>query len=367
MTALRHALKALPLVLVLASGPASAETVRVYVTNSAGDNIHVIDPATNKVVQVIKGIEAAHGIGFAPDGSRVYASNEADTTLDVFDRRSGKLIKKVPLSDHPNNIAVTKDGGRVVVGIARDPGALDVIDTATLTRVRSIPVKGRLHNVYVTPDGKYVITGSIRSKTFTVIDLATDAIAWEYQFDRGVRPMTIEANPDGSTRRIFVQLSDLNGFAVLDFAKRQEVARVTLPKTSTEFETDAGRATSPSHGIGVAPDNKTLWVTSIPNNAVFVYSLDDLTLMGQVALPDLKLPGHEPIAAVPNWVTFTPDSKTIYISTAALRSVSAIDTKAMKLIATIPVGEVPKRINTLVIPDGKPSATSSAGPRASLR
>src|SRR5256885_1460375 len=218
-TGFRHAW----LVLALAASPVSANTVRVYVTNSAGDSIHVIDPATNKVVQVIKGIEAAHGIGFAPDGSRVYASNEADTTLDVFDRRSGKLIKKVPLSDHPNNIAVTKDGGRVVVGIARDPGVLDVIDAATLTRVKSIPVKGRLHNVYVTPDGKYVITGSIRSKIFTVIDLATDTIAWEYQFDRGVRPMTIEANPDGSTRRVFVQLSDLNGFAVLDFAKRQEV------------------------------------------------------------------------------------------------------------------------------------------------
>jgi YVTN family beta-propeller protein len=367
MPALRHALSALPLVLALAPAAASADTVRVYVTNSAGDNIHVIDPATNKVVQVIKGIEAAHGIGFAPDGSRVYASNEADSTLDVFDRKSGKLIKKVALSDHPNNIAVTKDGGRVVVGIARDPGALDVIDTATLTRVKSIPVKGRLHNVYVTPDGKYVITGSIRSKTFTVIDLATDTIAWEYQFDLGVRPMTIETNPDGSTRRIFVQLSDLNGFAALDFAQRKEVARVTLPQASTEFETDAGRATAPSHGMGVAPDNKTLWVTSIPNNAVFVYSLDDLKLIGQVALPDLKLPGHGPIASVPNWVTFTPDSKTIYISTAALRSVSAIDTKAMKLIATVPVGEVPKRINTLVIPDGKPSATSSAGPRASLR
>src|SRR6266498_4228327 len=126
--------------LALAALPASADTVRVYITNSAGDNIHVIDPATNKVVQVIKGIEAAHGIGFAPDGSRVYVSNEADTTLDVFDRRSGKLIKKVPLSDHPNNIAVTKDGARVIVGIARQPGAVDVIDTASLTRTNSIPV-----------------------------------------------------------------------------------------------------------------------------------------------------------------------------------------------------------------------------------
>src|SRR5947209_2866187 len=134
----------------LGVGPAAADTVRVYVTNSAGDNIHVIDPATNKVVQVINGIEAAHGIAFAPDGSRVYVSDEAEGTLDVFDRRSGKLIKKVALSNHPNNIAVTKDGSRIVVGIARDPGALDIIDATTLTRTKSVPVNGRLHNVYVT-------------------------------------------------------------------------------------------------------------------------------------------------------------------------------------------------------------------------
>jgi len=48
-------------------------------------------------------------------------------------------------------------------------------------------------------------------------------------------------------------------------------------------------------------------------------------------------------------VTFTPDAKTIYISNAALRSVTAIDTGAMKVKAIIPVGEVPKRINTLVM------------------
>jgi YVTN family beta-propeller protein len=63
------------LLLALAALPVSANTVRVYVTNSAGDSIHVIDPATNKVVQVIKGIEAPHGIDFAPDGTRVYVSN----------------------------------------------------------------------------------------------------------------------------------------------------------------------------------------------------------------------------------------------------------------------------------------------------
>ena len=147
-----------------ASLPASAGSSLIYVTNSAGDSIHAIDPATNKVVQEIKGIEAAHGIAPSPDGTRVYVSNESDSTLDVFDRASGSLIKKVPLSNHPNNIAVTKNGDRVLVGIARGAGAVDVIDTKTLTRTKSILVKGRLHNIYVTPDGKYLITGSIPNK-----------------------------------------------------------------------------------------------------------------------------------------------------------------------------------------------------------
>jgi YVTN family beta-propeller protein len=48
-------------------------------------------------------------------------------------------------------------------------------------------------------------------------------------------------------------------------------------------------------------------------------------------------------------VTFTPDSKTIYISNAGIKSVTAIDTESMKVKAVIPVGEVPKRINTLVM------------------
>ena len=356
----------LSLLLVLAPIPAWAGTARIYVTNSAGDSIHVIDPATNKVVQQIRGIEGAHGIAFSPDGARVYVSDEVDSTLDVFDRKTGKLIKKVALSAHPNNIAVARDG-RIVVGIPRDPGALDIIDPATLTRTKSVPVNGRLHNVYVTPDGKYAVTGSIRTGVVSVIDLATEQAAWELKLDKGIRPMAIEAGPDGATSRIFAQLSDLNGFAVIDFAARKEVARIQLPAAKGEFEIDGDRASAPSHGIGVAPDGKTLWVTSIPNNAVYVYSLADLALIGEVALPSLKLKGHGAISAVANWVTFTPDSKTVYISNAGLRSVSAIDAQSMKLVAVVPVGEVPKRINTLIIPDHPDSAATSSARRASLR
>ena len=225
-------------------GSARAELVRIYVTNSAGDSVHVVDPATNKVVQVFKGPEAMHGVAFAPDGTRVYVSNEHERTLDVFDR-DGKLLKQVKLSDRPNNIAVAQDG-RIAVGIARGNGALDIVDPKTLELRATIPVNGRLHNVYVTRDSKYVIAGSIPNKVITVIDLDKEQVAFEVRLDKGVRPMTIESNPDGSPKRIFAQLSDLNGFAVIDFAERREVARITLPKATATFESDPGRDTSPS-------------------------------------------------------------------------------------------------------------------------
>src|SRR5438874_1223593 len=175
------------IVLALAALPASAGEVRVYATNSAGDSVHVIDPATHKVVQVIAGIETPHGVDFAPDGTRVYVSNEADSTLDVVDRKSGKIVKKVPLSGHPNNIAVTRDGARVVICIAEDKGGLDIVDTRSLTLAKTVPLNGRMHNVYVTADGKYAVAGSVRHKFLSVLDLGTEQVVWDLKLDKGVR------------------------------------------------------------------------------------------------------------------------------------------------------------------------------------
>jgi YVTN family beta-propeller protein len=237
----------------------------------------------------------------------------------------------------------------VLVGIRADPGFVDVINTTSLERVKSIPVDGSVHNVFVTPDGKYALSGSIENKAATVIDLHTEQVAWEIKFDRSVRPMAFETNPDGSTNRVFVQLSGLNGFAVVDFAKRAEVARIKLPDQPGGFAIAEGRTGTPAHGIGVAPDGKSLWVNSTVANAVFKYSQPELKLVGYVSLPEVHPLGHSPTGAVPEWITFTPDSKTVYISNSGAGSVSAIDTNTLKQVALIPVGEVPKRINTLVL------------------
>jgi YVTN family beta-propeller protein len=308
-----------------------AGKVRIIQTNSAGDNVHIIDPASNKVVGEITGIEVGHGAAAAPDGSRLYVSNEADSTLDVVDGRTLRVMSKVPLTGHPNNISASRDGARVYVAIRQGPGAVDVVDTATLQRVKSIPIKGEVHNTYVTPDGRFVVAGSIAGKTLTVIDQRSEEPVWTMEFDLGVRPMAFEQNADGSTRRIFVQLTELNGFAVVDFATRKEVTRVALPPIAPGKKPvlEGGNA---SHGMAVTADNRLLVVDSRLNSAVYVYSL-----------PDLKLVGSVDVGIAPDWVTLTPDGRTAYVANAGSNNVSVIDLRAMREVVRIPVGQVPKR------------------------
>ena len=330
--------------------PLSASTGRIYVTNSAGNSIDVVDSTTNKVVQVIKGIEVPHGVNFSPDGKRVYISNESDHVLDVVDRESGEIIKAIPLSGRPNNIAVTKDGRQIFICIASAPGAMDVVDTTAMEMTKSIPMTAPLHNVYVTPDGRFAVAGSVRGKFAVAVDIETAKIAWQIPFDEGVRPMAFDANPDGSTRHMFLQLSNFHGFVVVDFANHKETARIKFPDEPNGFGKIEGRLGTPSHGIGVAPDGKTLWVNSVIANAVFAYSLPDIKLIGHADLPTIDVAGRHAVGSTPDWLTFAPDGKTIYVADTALRMVSAIDMKSMKEVARIKVGEVPKRMNTLALP-----------------
>jgi YVTN family beta-propeller protein len=327
---MRHLVIAAALAVLL---PAVASSqVRILQTNSRGDNIHLIDPATNKIVGEIKGVPINHGAAAAPDGSRLYFSSEAEQTLHVVDGKSLQVTKKIPLTGRPNNISISKDGRRVYVGIVSAPGAVDVIDTTTLEKVKSIPTKGGIHNVYVTPDGTQVVAGSIAGRLMTVIDQKTEEPVWTL-FSEGVRPMAFERNPDGSTKRAYVQISELHGFAVVDWAQRKEVQRIQLPNDIPAEKVDKGPFNgSPSHGLGVAPDGQTLWVTSRPNAKVYAYSL-----------PDLKLLGSLDVGGRPDWVTFTPDSKQIYIATENNDSVVVIDVPARKELTRIKVGSAPKR------------------------
>src|SRR3954469_17458869 len=239
----------LSLAVALAAGSLTlhAATVRIVQTNAAGDSVMLIDPATNTVVGEIAGIEVNHGAAAAPDGKRLYITNEAESTVDVADLQTLKVIKSIPLTNHPNNIAVSKDGTRVYVAIVAGAGAIDVIDAATLTRVKSIRTEGGIHNVYVTPDGKFVVAGSIPGKKINVIDQKTEEIVWTVPTADGVRPMAFDTNPDGSTKRIFVQLSNFNGFITVDFATHAIVDKIAVPEAPAGEKVTEGLQGAPSH------------------------------------------------------------------------------------------------------------------------
>jgi YVTN family beta-propeller protein len=325
-------------VLLLTASAVSAQ-VRILQTNSRGDNIHLIDPGTNTIVGEIKGVPINHGAAAAPDGSRFYFSSEAEQTLHIVDGKTLQVTKKIPLTGRPNNISISKDGRRVYVGIVSAPGAVDVVDTASLERVKSIPTKGGIHNVYVTPDGRHVVAGSIAGRLMTVIDQATEEPVWTL-FDEGVRPMAFETNADGSTKRIFVQLSNFHGFAIVDFAQRKEVGRIELPNDVPAEKVDKGPFNgSPSHGLGVAPDGRTLWVTSRPNARVYTYSLPDLML----------LPGAVDLGGRPDWLTFTPDSRQVFIATENTDTTVVVDVATRKEVKRIKVGSSPKRNITVML------------------
>ena len=332
--------------------------LRIIQTNSAGDNIHIIDPASNKVVGEIKGIEASHGIAVSKDGSRIYVSEEAQKTLDVVDGKSLEIIKRIPLSGGvPNLIALTPDGKRIYVAMrsswddlsafpqikARDNGGVDVIDTSTLQDIKTIPTPGGIHDLYVTPDGKYIIGGAARDiarNMMHVIDTGTNTLAWSLSMKPSPSPMAIYANPDGSTKWVLCQVGgEFNGFAVVDFATREEIKRINHPEIPAEQRNHAGPP-SASHGIEVTPDGKTLLVNSRMNSTLYAYSLPDLKLVGGAALSGKGA----------SWLTITPDGATAYVANEQSNNVSVVDIKSMKETALIPVGFVPARNTTWILP-----------------
>jgi YVTN family beta-propeller protein len=331
---------------------------RIVQTNSAGDNIHIIDTATNKVVGEIKGIEAPHGVVVSQEGSRIYISEQAGNTLVVVDGKTLQVTKRIPLSGNPNLIDLTPDGRSIYVAIAltwddlsdfpqikaNPSGGIDVIDTASLQNIKTIPLKGGIHDLNVTPDGKYVIAGASRgakpaANSMFVIDTRNNEVAWTLPMSPSPSPMAVTKNPDGTTDKIYAQNGSLNGFAVVDFATRVRTNQIKLPDIAPDKQNSFG-GPSVSHGIAVTSDQKTLLVNSRLNSTLYAYSLPDLTLLGGAALGGKGA----------GWLTITPDDKTAYVANEHTNDVSVVDIKSLKEIALIPVGYTPARNATGMLP-----------------
>lgn len=135
-------------------------------------------------------------------------------------------------------------------------------------------------------------------------------------------------------RSMYVALSDLHGFAIVDIPEKRVVRRVEMPaENPTPHEHPGEPINTLTHGLALSPDERELWVTSLLDDAMYVYDVSSQKIVGRV-----------PVGSGPNWVAFSPDGKYVCVSNAAEDDVSIIDVKARGEVARLKVGQVPKRL-----------------------
>ena len=344
--------------------------VRILQSNNAGNVHHIIDPAINKVVGLIRGCPHAHNLTVHPDGLYYYCANEDDDTVDVFDTKTLQPVTRIALSGRPNKIVVNKKQRKIYAAISERtakvlgpgfqapaggalPAVIDVIDIATHKIVGSIPVHFPVHNTYVTPDDKYVVAGlrgdpEPGEPAIQVIDAATDKVVWgieltgHRQYGRDnheVRPMAFEANPDGSTKRMYAQATAINGVFVVDWNTRKVVQMLYPPKLPLWKQNADGIQTGDMHGLEVLPNRTAVWASSRLDSRIYGWSL-----------PDLKYIGAIETGPTANWMTATPDSRYMYVAISGSDQTIAVDLQKREIVARIKTGARPARISTAILP-----------------
>jgi YVTN family beta-propeller protein len=321
------------LVSLLLCAGATAQSLRLYVGNSRGDDVSIVDLTTLKVIGDIKLGERVHGVTVTPDGKRLFATVESDHTLRIVDTAT-QAMETVKLSGRPNQAAVTPDGKYAVVPI-RDGDKVEIVNVAKKEVVKSLPIK-EPHNALNTGSNRYVFVSSMGSHEINVIDL--EKIDYSAVIPAGGRPRPYAVSPDGKT--MFVAVANLHGFVIVDIPNQKVLERVEMPAEHPtphplQFET----LDTLTHGLALTPDGSELWVTSLLDDCVYIYDMKTKKIVGKV-----------PTGGGPNWMAFTPDGKYVCVSNTDSDDVSVIDAKARKEVTRIKVGKVPKRLAVAVAP-----------------
>lgn len=321
--------------LLLYPGASNAQNLRLYVGNSRGDDVSVVDLSSLKVVGDIKLGDRVHGVAVQPDGERLFATVESDHTLRIVDTKTGQM-NSVKVSGRPNQIAVTPDGKYVVVPI-RDGDKVDIVDVAKREVVKSLPIK-EPHNALNTGSNRYVFVSSMGSHEVNIIDL--EKMDYSAVIPVSGRPRPYVVSPDGKT--MFVAIADLHGFVVVNIPEKTVAQRVEMPaQHPTPHPLKYETVDTLTHGLALTPDGKELWVTSLLDDCVYIYDVEAKKFVGKVAT-----------GGGPNWVVFTPDGKYLCVSNTDSDDVSVIDVKKRNEVTRVKVGKVPKRLAVAIAPAG---------------
>lgn len=308
---------------------------KLYVTNSDGDDVHVVDPASGKVLSRIPVGLHPHGIAAPADGRFILVSIEGTKPgkLVWIDPVADKVTQEMNVGPAPNQLAITPDGKTAYVPCS--DGNWDVVDVAKKEVVKRIFIGGRPHNTLCSADGKRFFLAPMGApKKVTIVDALKHEMIAEVPFGNVVRPIAL--SPDEKV--LYAEVDGLVGFEAADLGSRKVVQRI-----KAELAPEHRKVASRSHGLGVRPDGKEVWECDVEHQEVHVY---DIT-------------GKEPkqIATVPvgercYWLTFSPDGKTCYVSVRGKNEVVFVDTESKKVTQRVTVGKQPKRLMIVGVKEG---------------
>lgn len=309
--------------------PSAADTVRekLYVTNSAGDDVTVIDVATNKTITTIQVGPHPHGIAVPAAQNFILVTIEGKKPGELLwiDPRTDKITQRMDIGPAPNQLAVTPDGR--IAYVPCSDGYWDVVDLGQRKMVKRIYTGGRPHNTLCSADGKHIYLAPMGApKRVTITDTATHEIVGELPFSDSVRPIALTADE----KRFFANVDGLVGIEVADVGQRKKIHRI-----AAQLPEEQRRKASRSHGLGIRPDQKEIWECDVEHHDVHVY--------------DIRGDKPKQIATIPigtqiYWLTFTPDGKTCYVAARGGNAVAVVDTESKKVLTRIPAGKEPKRL-----------------------
>lgn len=321
----------------------------LYVDNSAGNDVSVIDAVSNKLIGSIYTCTTPHGVVGSPDGTRLYVSSEAEDTVQAVDTATSTILWTAKVGVRPNEISISGDGRYLYVPI-RSKDYCDVVDTETHKVIKSIKVGSTPHNSYRSANGKWIYCTSRGLGTAAIIDIATQTVIGQIPFNGEVRPCAFTSDD----RYIYGNVTGLRGFVVSDVAARKQLQVVKLPPE--EFKVASIHCYTASHGLAVTKDDKQIWSVNGFGGSMDVFSI-----------PDYKYIKSVPVGEAPDWADITPDGKTIYVANTATDDVSALDVAGMKEIVRIPVGKTPKRLAIIDVPSGMDGPGQAGWDKAASR
>ncbi len=198
-----------------------------------------------------------------------------------------------------DRMALSPDG-RTIYLPSLEKDHWHVVNAETGDVITKVVPKSGSHNTIYGLSGKHAYLAGLRSPLMTVTDTADHSI-WKTvgPFNSAIRPFTVNA----SETLLYVNINGLLGFEVGDITTGRKLYPVPVHSYQMGVVKRHG---CPSHGIGLTPDEREVWVTDAHNRMLHIF--DNATK------PPTQIAGVR-LKDEPGWITFSLDGQWAYPST----------------------------------------------------